>query len=98
MKKLLMLMAAGVALTACQMGSMPAIAGSSSNNAAAHVPPPAGYSEKLYTTADGCTYGRAQMPGYLPTWHLIVNSSRLGLPDPHQGCPAQIGEYYQTSR
>jgi hypothetical protein len=97
MKKILLGCAAAVTLCACQMSGIPAIA-APSGNSAAHVPPPADYSEKLYTTADGCTYGRAQMPGYLPTWHLIVNSSRLGLPDPHPGCPAQIGEYYQTSR
>ena len=32
------------------------------------------------TLQNGCSYSRAQAPGYAPTWHLIVNPQQAGLP------------------
>jgi len=42
------------------------------------------------TLANGCSYSRAQAPGYAPTWHLIVNPQVLGLPIP-RNCKPMLG-------
>lgn len=41
---------------------------------------------QTYTTPEGCTYTRAQAPGYPATWHLIINPERVGLPTPTIRC------------
>jgi len=38
------------------------------------------------TLANGCSYSRAQAPGYAPTWHLIVNPQTMGLPARPRHC------------
>lgn len=52
--------------------------------------PPASYAEQWYTTSGGCSYSRAQAPGYPVTWHLILNPHHIGQPNAHSGCPVQI--------
>lgn len=42
------------------------------------------------TTADGCTYSRAQAPGYAPTWHLVINPHHVGQPNAHRGCKSSL--------
>ena len=42
------------------------------------------------TTPDGCSYVRAQAPGYAPTWHLILNPHHIGQPSAHRGCAALL--------
>lgn len=42
---------------------------------------------QTHTTANGCTYTRAQAPGYPATWHLIINPEMVGLPTPRGHCP-----------
>lgn len=37
-------------------------------------------------TADGCTYSRAQAPGYPPSWYLVLNPHHVGMPTAHRGC------------
>jgi hypothetical protein len=41
---------------------------------------------QTYTTPDGCSYTRAQAPGYPATWHLIINPEQVGLPTPTARC------------
>jgi hypothetical protein len=45
---------------------------------------------QTYTTPDGCSYTRAQAPGYPATWHLIINPERVGLPTPTARCAAML--------
>lgn len=42
------------------------------------------------TLSNGCSYSRAQAPGYAPTWHLIVNPQVAGLPTPKHRCKGMI--------
>ncbi|NDU99635.1 hypothetical protein [Pseudoroseicyclus tamaricis] len=50
--------------------------------------PPSSYTERTWTDPrTGCSYVRAQAPGYLPTWHLIINGSYVGLTDARRDCP-----------
>ncbi|WP_417719008.1 hypothetical protein [Salipiger sp.] len=53
--------------------------------------PAAGFRDQYFTTSDGCTYSRAQAPGYAPTWHIVVNASRIGGRDRHRGCAGMLG-------
>lgn len=48
--------------------------------------PPADYNEQWWVSPDGCSYSRAQAPGYAPTWHLMLNAAHVGLTDAHTGC------------
>lgn len=63
--------------------------------AAASVPknpaPPASYVGQWYTTPGGCSYSRAQAPGYAPTWHLIINPHHIGQPPAKASCPPWFG-------
>lgn len=53
--------------------------------------PSASHPERTWVNpANGCSYSRAQAPGYAPTWHLIFNGSRIGLTDAHTGCPQML--------
>ncbi|MBY6004655.1 hypothetical protein KUV62_12095 [Salipiger bermudensis] len=51
------------------------------------------YQGQTYVTPGGCSYSRAQAPGYKPTWHLIHNGASAGLTNAHRGCPAMLGDY-----
>ena len=42
------------------------------------------------TLSNGCSYSRAQAPGYAPTWHLIVNPQQVGLPTPAHRCKGMV--------
>ena len=65
-------------------------AASAGAQTAPHVAPPAGFQGQWFTTADGCSYSRAQAPGYAPTWHLIINPHHIGQPAAHRGCPVML--------
>ncbi len=52
--------------------------------------PPETFTAQIYTTPQGCSYSRAQAPGYPPTWHLILNPQRVGLPTPSGRCPVML--------
>ncbi|QQA45064.1 hypothetical protein [Pelagovum pacificum] len=53
--------------------------------------PPMSYGARYWTDpATGCSYSRAQAPGYAPTWHLIINGTEIGLTDAHRGCPGML--------
>lgn len=52
-----------------------------------HPKPPANYSGQWYTTPGGCSYSRAQAPGYPVTWHLIINPHHIGQPMAKSSCP-----------
>lgn len=43
------------------------------------------------TLSSGCSYSRAQAPGYAPTWHLIVNPTKMGLPARPRNCKPMLG-------
>jgi len=43
------------------------------------------------TLSNGCSYSRAQAPGYAPTWHLIVNPQRIGMPARPKNCKPMLG-------
>lgn len=51
-----------------------------------------GHAGQLYVSPDGCTYSRAQAPGYAPTWHLVRNGAVLGLTNAHKGCATMLGD------
>ncbi|WP_335949092.1 MULTISPECIES: hypothetical protein [Salipiger] len=61
------------------------------NNANPH--PGASYQGQVYVTPGGCSYSRAQVPGYKPTWHLIRNGAAAGLTNAHRRCPTMLGDY-----
>lgn len=42
------------------------------------------------TLTNGCSYSRAQAPGYAPTWHLIVNPQSMGLPARPRNCKPMV--------
>ncbi|WP_417742358.1 hypothetical protein [Salipiger sp.] len=63
----------------------------SANNA--HPYPGAAYQGQVYVTPGGCSYSRAQVPGYKPTWHLILNGAAAGLTNAHRRCPTMLGDY-----
>ncbi|MGZ9809002.1 hypothetical protein ACXN5S_00880 [Pseudoroseicyclus sp. H15] len=53
--------------------------------------PPASYTQHVWTDpGSGCSYIRAQAPGYAPTWHLIINGSRIGLNNASNSCPGYL--------
>lgn len=56
----------------------------------AFAPPPDSASQAYFTTENGCTYRRAQAPGYAPTWHLVLNPHHIGRPAAHRGCPGSL--------
>ena len=56
----------------------------------AAVAPPAGHDSDWWISANGCTYSRAQAPGYAPTWHLVVNGAHAGMTDAHFDCAHMI--------
>lgn len=58
----------------------------SSNQARVYNRPPASFKGQWFTTADGCSYSRANPPGGAPTWHLILNPHHIGQPNAHAGC------------
>lgn len=68
--------------------ALPSLA--AANGGSVHAAPPASYQGQWFTTADGCSYSRAQASGYAPTWHLIVNPHHIGQPAPHRGCPVML--------
>jgi len=52
--------------------------------------PPDSVTALIYTSPEGCTYTRAQAPGYPPSWHIVLNPQRLGLPRPAGRCPTTL--------
>jgi len=52
--------------------------------------PAPGFTGQWYTTPAGCSYPRAQAPGYPPTWHLIINPHHIGQPTAKASCPAML--------
>ncbi len=55
-----------------------------------HQKPPAAHQGQWYTTPDGCSYSRAQAPGYPTSWHLIINPYHIGQPNAKASCPAML--------
>lgn len=43
------------------------------------------------TTPDGCSYSRAQAPGYPVQWILILNPHHIGQPNAHMKCKPVLG-------
>jgi hypothetical protein len=68
--------------------------GNSAAKAAAAGLPPAGYAQEQWISPNGCTYIRAQAFDWAPTWHLVVNGSRIGMTNAKKGCAAVL---YETS-
>ncbi|KAB7610261.1 hypothetical protein F9L33_13185 [Amylibacter sp. SFDW26] len=62
---------------------------SSGDNIKISAAPANAYGQHM-TLANGCSYSRAQAPGYAPTWHLILNPHHLGQPNAHKGCAAML--------
>lgn len=57
---------------------------------ATHMRPPADFTGQWYTTSNGCSYSRAEAPGYGVSWHLILNPHHIGKPNAHKGCPRML--------
>lgn len=49
-------------------------------------PPPDSYQGQWYTTPNGCSYSRAQAPGYAVMWVLILNPHHIGQPNAGPHC------------
>ncbi len=62
---------------------------SSGNNIRIVAAPTGAYGQHM-TLANGCSYSRAQAPGYAPTWHLILNPHHISQPNAHRGCAAML--------
>lgn len=75
------------ALTAAMLIAGPGFAAGA---APKHPKPPAGFQGQWYTTPGGCSYSRAQAPGYPVTWHLILNPHHIGKPKAKRGCPPYL--------
>ncbi|QEW18388.1 hypothetical protein LA6_000551 [Marinibacterium anthonyi] len=61
------------------------------NGKTVHGPrPPATYTGQWYTTPSGCSYSRAQAPGYPASWHLITNPHHIGKPTAKANCPTML--------
>jgi hypothetical protein len=58
---------------------------------AANPMPPSSFGGQWYVTPAGCSYSRAQAPGYNVTWHLILNGAHVGLTDATRDCPVMLG-------
>ncbi len=52
--------------------------------------PPESFQGQWYTAPNGCSYSRAQAPGYPPSWHLILNPHHIGQKPAHSGCAAML--------
>ena len=52
--------------------------------------PSSSYAGQWYTTPDGCSYSRAQAPGYPVMWILIQNPHHIGQPDARPDCPRTL--------
>ncbi|SLN58288.1 hypothetical protein [Roseisalinus antarcticus] len=81
-------LAAAVALT----GVAPLAAGAQTlSTRSQSVAPPASYTAQHWTDPrTGCSYSRAQAPGYAPTWHLIMNGAQIGLTNARAGCAGML--------
>ncbi len=56
-----------------------------------HPAPSDSYKSQWYTAPNGCSYSRAQAPGYPPSWHLILNPHHIGQPPAKKSCPPVLG-------
>lgn len=78
---------AAATLIAGQAGAFTVIG---SQNRAANPRPPESHGGQWYTTPAGCSYSRAQAPGYPASWHLILNPHHINQPAAKPSCPATL--------
>ncbi len=52
--------------------------------------PPDTFKGQWYTAPNGCSYSRAQAPGYPASWHLILNPYHIGQKPAHAGCATML--------
>ena len=52
--------------------------------------PPETFQGQWFTAPNGCSYSRAQAPGYPPSWHLILNPHHIGQKPAHSRCAAML--------
>ncbi|KAA9006132.1 hypothetical protein [Histidinibacterium aquaticum] len=55
-----------------------------------HAPPAASTAQFWTDPTTGCSYARAQVGNYAPTWHLIHNGERIGLTNGRISCEGVI--------
>jgi len=84
------MLAALILAAATPVSALQRVEAVSTRGKAGHVPPADTATGNYFTTEDGCTYRRAQAPGYAPTWHLIQNPHHIGKPSAHRGCPGSL--------
>lgn len=60
------------------------------NGNSSQLRPPASYTGQWYTAPNGCSYSRAQAPGYPPSWHLILNPHHIGKASAKTRCPVML--------
>ncbi|KAB2542237.1 hypothetical protein AL035_08480 [Salipiger aestuarii] len=77
-------------LATAAIASDPVLATQGQNGGASAQPAP-GYAGKTWVSPQGCSYSRAQAPGYAPTWHLILNGDRAGMTRAKRRCPGMLG-------
>lgn len=77
-------------LAAAATAASPVLSTQGKNGDAASMPAP-GYTGKTWISPQGCSYSRAQAPGYAPTWHLILNGDMAGLTRAKRRCPGMLG-------
>ncbi len=85
MKKLALTLVLALSMTGISSGAT-----SASGTAKASPKPPAGYTGQWCTTPSGCSYTKAQAPGYAPTWHLILNPHHIGGKQAQRSCPTML--------
>lgn len=78
-----------IALGLAQAGLFGAAASAQSAKAK-QLRPPASFTGQWYTAPNGCSYSRAQAPGYPPSWHLIRNPHHIGKPSAKTSCPIML--------
>lgn len=79
-KKMLVLPAIALALVATQADAIGV-----AKRTAPSVPSES-YQGQWYTTPDGCSYSRANAPGYATMWVLILNPHHIGQPPAGRHC------------
>ena len=85
MTRFAMIIALGLATAG--LSSTAAIA---QNGKGSQMRPPATFTGQWYTAPNGCSYSRAQAPGYPPSWHLIRNPHHIGKPSAKTSCPVML--------
>ena len=90
MKKALAIAALAATVAAGTPGAVQAFGLNGAKAASMNPRPPENYQGQWYVTPGGCSYSRAQAPGYAVHWVLILNPHHLGQASAPAHCPYRL--------